>query len=174
MGSAAIAAGAAQTSHPTRQGLVSMTQTFIDTIILVTLTGLVITVTKAYEMVDADGNALTGVNLTSTAFNEGLPIGGNVGGILVAICLVLFACTTLWGWSYYGDRVIERALGTKAVRPFRMVWVVMAFIGATIPLNVVWTFADIANGLMVIPNLIGILILRGIHLSPEGLVSGSR
>lgn len=162
MGSAAIAAGAAQTSHPTRQGLVSMTQTFIDTIILVTLTGLVITVTKAYEMVDADGNALTGVNLTSTAFNEGLPIGGNAGGILVAICLVLFACTTLWGWSYYGDRVIERALGTKAIRPFRMVWVVMAFIGATIPLNVVWTFADIANGLMVIPNLIGILILSNL------------
>lgn len=162
MGSTAIAAGAAQTSHPTRQGLVSMTQTFIDTIILVTLTGLVITVTKAYEMVDADGNALTGVNLTSTAFNEGLPIGGSVGGILVAICLVLFACTTLWGWSYYGDRVIERALGTKTVRPFRMVWVVMAFIGATIPLNVVWTFADIANGLMVIPNLIGILILSNL------------
>lgn len=162
MGSAAIAAGAAQTSHPTRQGLVSMTQTFIDTVILVTLTGLVITVTKAYEMVDADGNALTGVNLTSMAFNEGLPIGGSVAGILVAICLVIFACTTLWGWSYYGDRVIERALGTKAVRPFRMVWVVMAFIGATIPLNVVWTFADIANGLMVIPNLIGILILSNL------------
>ncbi|MGO1942963.1 MAG: alanine/glycine:cation symporter family protein [Ancrocorticia sp.] len=162
MGSAAIAAGAAQTSHPTRQGLVSMTQTFIDTIILVTLIGLVITVTKAYQMVDGNGDALTGVNLTSTAFNEGLPVGGNVGGILVAICLVLFACTTLWGWSYYGDRVIERALGTRAIRPFRLVWVVMAYIGATIPLNVVWLFADIANGLMVIPNLIGILILSGL------------
>ncbi|MFT3944716.1 MAG: sodium:alanine symporter family protein [Ancrocorticia sp.] len=162
MGSAAIAAGAAQTSHPTRQGLVSMTQTFIDTIIMVTLTGLVITITKAYEMVDASGNALTGVNLTSTAFNEGLGVGGNVGGVLVAICLVLFASTTLWGWSYYGDRAIERALGTKAILPFRLVWVVMAYIGATIPLNVVWLFSDIANGLMVIPNLIGILILSGL------------
>lgn len=159
MGSAAIAAGAAQTSHPTRQGLVSMTQTFIDTIILVTLTGLVITVTRAYELVDEDGSALTGVNLTSTAFNEGLGWGGNAGGILVAVCLVLFASTTMWGWSYYGDRVVARAFGAKAIRPFRMVWVVVAFIGATIPLNVVWLFSDIANGLMVIPNLIGILIL---------------
>lgn len=162
MGSAAIAAGAAQTRHPTRQGLVSMTQTFIDTLILVTLTGLVITVTKAYELVDGVGEALTGANLTATAFNVGLGVGGNLGGILVALCLVLFASTTLWGWSYYGDRAIERALGTGAVLPFRMVWVVVAFVGATIPLNVVWAFADIANGLMVIPNLIGILILSGL------------
>ncbi|MFA5606177.1 MAG: sodium:alanine symporter family protein [Leucobacter sp.] len=162
MGSAAIAAGAAQTSHPTRQGLVSMTQTFIDTIIMVTLTGLVITVTKAYQMVDADGNAFTGVNLTSTALNEGLGLGGNVGGILVAICLVLFASTTLWGWSYYGERAVERALGTRAILPFRLVWVVMSFVGATIPLAMVWTLSDIANGLMVLPNLIGILILSNL------------
>lgn len=159
MGSAAIAAGAAQTSHPTRQGLVSMTQTFIDTIIMVTLTGLVITVTGAYKLTDAAGDALTGVNLTSTAFNEGLGLGGNVGGILVAICLVLFASTTLWGWSYYGERAVERALGTRAILPFRLLWVVMAFIGATTPLAIVWTFSDIANGLMVLPNLIGILVL---------------
>ncbi|KAB1654518.1 sodium:alanine symporter family protein [Pseudoclavibacter chungangensis] len=163
MGSAAIAAGAAQTTHPTRQGLVSMTQTFIDTLILVTLTGLVITVTRAYEQVDANGEALTGVNLTSTAFNIGLGTEqSNLGGILVAICLVLFASTTLWGWSYYGERAIERALGTRSILPFRLVWVVMSFIGATIPLSVVWTFSDIANGLMVIPNLIGILILSGL------------
>lgn len=162
MGSAAIAAGAAQTSHPTRQGLVSMTQTFIDTFILVTMTGLVITVTRAYELVGADGVALTGANLTATAFNNGLGVDNNPGGILVAICLVLFASTTLWGWSYYGERAVERALGTKAILPFRLVWVVMAFVGATIPLTVVWTFADIANGLMVIPNLIGILILSNL------------
>ncbi|GAA3971010.1 sodium:alanine symporter family protein [Gordonia caeni] len=160
MGSAAIAAGAAQTSHPVRQGLVSMTQTFIDTIILVTLTALVIVVSGAYTQTDAAGEALTGVRLTSAAFNEGLP--GNIGGYVVALCLLLFALTTLWGWSYYGERAIERAVGTRAILPFRLVWVVMAFVGATIPLATVWTFADIMNGFMVIPNLIGILILSGL------------
>lgn len=160
MGSAAIAAGAAQTSHPTRQGLVSMTQTFIDTIILVTLTALAIVVTEAYTLVDAAGTALTGVSLTAEAFTIGLP--GSIGGYVVSLCLTMFALTTLWGWSYYGERAVERAVGTRGILPFRLVWVVMAYIGATIPLATVWTFSDIMNGLMVIPNLIGILILSGL------------
>lgn len=160
MGSAAIAAGAAQTSHPVRQGLVSMTQTFIDTIILVTMTALVIVVTDAYTFIDDAGDALTGVNLTSAAFSEGLP--GEWGGWIVAISLIMFASTTLWGWSYYGERAIERAVGTRAITPFRLVWVVMAYVGCTIPLATVWTLADIMNGLMVIPNLIGILILSNL------------
>ena len=160
MGSAAIAAGAAKTSHPVRQGLVSMTQTFIDTIILVTLTALAIVVTGAYTLTDEAGEALTGVRLTSQAFTMGLP--GDIGGYVVALCLLLFALTTLWGWSYYGERAIERALGTRAILPFRLVWVVMAFVGATIPLETVWTFSDVMNGLMVIPNLIGILILSNL------------
>lgn len=160
MGSAAIAAGAAKTSHPVRQGLVSMTQTFIDTIILVTLTALAIVVTGAYALTDDAGKALTGVRLTSQAFGMGLP--GDIGGYVVALCLLLFALTTLWGWSYYGERAIERAIGTRAILPFRLIWVVMAFVGATIPLETVWTFSDVANGLMVIPNLIGILILSNL------------
>ncbi len=160
MGSAAIAAGAAKTSHPVRQGLVSMTQTFIDTIILVTLTALAIVVTGAYTLTDEAGEALTGVRLTSEAFTLGLP--GEIGGYVVALCLLLFALTTLWGWSYYGERAIERALGTGAVLPFRLVWVVMAYVGATTPLETVWTFSDVMNGLMVIPNLIGLLILSNL------------
>lgn len=160
MGSAAIAAGAAQTSHPVRQGLVSMTQTFIDTIILVTLTALVIVVTGAWQLTDSAGEGLTGVVLTATAFEMGLP--GSFGSFVVAFCLILFASTTLWGWYYYGERAAVRVFGTKAILPLKIIWVAASFVGCTIPLAMVWTLADIGNALMVIPNLIGILILSGL------------
>lgn len=154
MGSAAIAAAAAKTTHPVRQGMVSMTQTFIDTIIVVTMTGLVLISTGVWQ------EGLPKGIMTSEAFSHGLP--GSWGGYIVAIGIVMFAFSTILGWSYYGDRSVERLLGVKAVLPYRIIFTIVAFIGATIPLEVVWNFADVLNGLMALPNLIGLLVLSGL------------
>ena len=154
MGSAAIAAAAAQTTHPVRQGLVSMTQTFIDTIIVVSCTGLVLVTTGVW---DDDSNAAV---LTSMAFSHGLP--GNWGQYIVALGVVMFAASTILGWSYYGDRCVERLFGARATLAYRIVFTIVVYIGATIPLGIVWSFADIMNGLMALPNLIGLLILSGL------------
>lgn len=158
MGSAAIAAAAAQTTHPVRQGLVSMTQTFIDTIIVVSMTGLVLVTTGVWQ--GTPGNPPDKNVLTSEAFSHGLP--GNWGGQIVAIGIVLFAFSTILGWAYYGDRCIERLFGVRAVLPYRIIFTIVVYIGATIPLNVVWSMADIFNGLMAVPNLIGLLLLSGL------------
>lgn len=155
MGSAAIAAGAAQTSHPVRQGLVSMTQTFIDTIIVVSFTGLVLISTGVWD--EGKSNAAT---MTAKAFQTALP--GQWGGSIVAISVVFFAFSTILGWSYYGERCAERAFGRHGSLPYRIIFTAIVFVGATTELNVVWTFADLANGLMAIPNLIGLLILSGL------------
>ncbi len=154
MGSAAIAAAAAKTSHPVRQGLVSMTQTFIDTIIVVTMTGLVLVTTGVWE--SGESAAL----LTGMAFSHGLP--GQWGGYIVTIGVVLFAFSTILGWSYYGDRSIERLFGVKATLPYRIIFTIVVYIGATIPLKIVWSFADVMNGLMALPNLLGLLVLSGL------------
>lgn len=160
MGSAAIAAAAAQTNHPVRQGLVSMTQTFIDTIIVVTMTGLAIVVTGAWSAVDAAGDQISAALMTGEAFTQGLP--GEWGHWVVTIGLILFAFSTLLGWSYFGERNIERIFGRKAVMPFRVFWSLVVFVGATTQLSVVWSFSDVMNGLMALPNLIGLLILSGL------------
>ncbi|KOS57084.1 MULTISPECIES: alanine/glycine:cation symporter family protein [Rhodococcus] len=154
MGSAAIAAAAAQTTHPVRQGLVSMTQTFIDTIIVVTFTGMVIITTGAWK------SGEQGAAMTSLAFSDGL--GGDWGSWIVTISVVFFAFSTILGWSYYGDRCVERLVGRGGVLPYRAVFVLVVYIGATTELEVVWNFSDVMNGLMALPNLVGLLILSGL------------
>ncbi|WP_029149566.1 alanine/glycine:cation symporter family protein [Microbacterium indicum] len=161
MGSAAIAASAAQTSHPVRQGLVSMTQTFIDTIIVVTCTGLVIVTTGVWNQVDPEtGGQISAALMTGEAFSHGLP--GDWGHYIVTIGLVLFAGSTILGWSYYGERNIERLFGRRLVLPFRIVFSLVVYVGCTTELSVVWSFSDVMNGLMALPNLIGLLILSGL------------
>lgn len=154
MGSAAIVAAAAKTKHPVRQGLVSMTQTFIDTIIVVSMTGLVILTTGVWR------EGKTGAALTAQGFSTGLP--GNWGGIIVAIALIFFAYSTVLGWAYYGERNVERLLGVRFVVPYRVLFSAIVLLGAVSELTVVWTFSDIANGLMALPNLIGLLICSGL------------
>ncbi|RRH74728.1 alanine/glycine:cation symporter family protein [Falsigemmobacter faecalis] len=161
MGSAAIAAASAQTTHPVRQGLVSMTQTFIDTIIVVSCTGLVIVTTGVWAEVDpATGAQIPASVMTGAAFSHGLP--GNWGHWIVTLGLVLFAYSTVLGWAYYGERNIERLFGRRAVGPFRLFFSAVVYIGCTVELGVVWNFSDVTNGLMAIPNLIGLLILSGL------------
>ncbi|MFF8817375.1 alanine/glycine:cation symporter family protein [Leucobacter sp. NPDC015123] len=161
MGSAAIAAAAAQTSHPVRQGLVSMTQTFIDTIIVVTMTGLVIVTTGTYSQIDpATNEQLSPALMTGQAFSHGLP--GEWGHWVVTIGLVMFAFSTILGWAYYGERNIVRIFGRKIAVPFRVVFSLIVFVGATTQLDIAWSFSDMMNGLMAIPNLIGLLILSGL------------
>ena len=155
MGSAAIAAAAAKTTHPVRQGLVSMTQTFIDTIVVVTMTGLVIVTTGVWK----DGADSAG-SMTANAFREGL--GAEWGGTIVSLSVVFFAFSTILGWSYYGERSVERAFGLWASTPYRMIFTCVVFVGATSELTLAWTFSDLANGLMAIPNLIGLLVLSGL------------
>ena len=155
MGSAAIAAAAAKTTHPVRQGLVSMTQTFIDTIIVVTMTGLVIITTGVWDT--GEENA---ANMTAQAFSKG--IGSDWGGTIVSLSIVFFAFSTILGWSYYGERNAERAFGPWASLPYRMLFTCVVFVGATTEIGLAWTFADIANGLMALPNLVGMLILSGL------------
>ncbi|MDN5571073.1 MAG: sodium:alanine symporter family protein [Propionibacteriaceae bacterium] len=155
MGSAAIAAAAAQTSHPTRQGLVSMTQTFIDTIIVVTMTGLVLVITGTWT-----GGRANASTLTSQAFDAGL--GVTWGHYIVTIALMMFAYSTILGWCYYGERNVEKLFGRRWVMPYRVVFSLMVFVGATLSLDLVWTFSDLANGLMAMPNLIGLLLLSGL------------
>lgn len=155
MGSAAIAAAAAKTPHPARQALVSMTQTFIDTLIVVTITGLVIVVTGVWDM----GRDEAGI-MTAKAFEAGLP--GHWGGTIVSLSIIFFAFSTIVGWSYYGERALSSLFGRVATIPYRMFFTVVVFMGAVTELDVVWSFSDLANGLMAIPNLIGLLILSGL------------
>ncbi len=149
LGSAPIAAAAAQTKHPVTQALVSMTQTFIDTIVVCTMTGLVLIMTGAWD------NGKTGAELTTIAFGAGMPGGAYV----VTIGLMLFAYSTILGWSYYGEKSIEYLFGRKAVMPYRLIFVVFVGLGAIAKLNLVWNLSDTFNGLMAIPNLIGLLLL---------------
>lgn len=161
MGSAAIAAASAQTTHPVRQGLVSMTQTFIDTIIVVSCTGLVIITTGVWNEIDpATGQQISAAIMTGQAFSHGLP--GQWGHWIVTIGLVLFAYSTILGWAYYGERNFERLVGRAGVMPFRVFFSLIVFLGCTVQLGVVWNFSDVMNGLMAIPNLIGLLIMSGL------------
>jgi AGCS family alanine or glycine:cation symporter len=149
LGSSPIAAAAAQTHHPVTQALVSMTQTFIDTIIVCTMTGLVLVLTGAWD------SGKTGAELTLSAFDIGMP----GGSYIVTIGLILFAYSTILGWCYYGEKSIEYLLGIKAVKPYRYVYIAFVGVGALAKLNLVWSLSDTFNGLMAIPNLIGLLLL---------------
>ncbi len=154
LGSAGIAAAAAQTREPARQALVSMTQTFIDTIVVCTFTGLTIITSGAWT------SGQDGAGLTQLAFREGLP--GQWGGWVVAVSLSLFAFSTILGWSYYGEKSIEYLLGERAILPYRIVFIVAVFFGAVRSLEFVWTLSDVMNGLMALPNLVGLLLLSGV------------
>ncbi len=166
LGSAAIAHAAARTNDPVRQGLIAMLGTFIDTLILCTITALVIvTAHVPVEMADGSTQMLaawasgeTGAALSALAFGAGLPVGG---AWLVTFGLMLFAFTTILGWSYYGERSAEYLFGARIVMPYRYVWVLFVFIGANVQLNLVWAVSDIINALMAIPNLIALLLLSG-------------
>ncbi len=162
LGTAGFAAAAAKSSHPALQALVSMTQTFLDTLVVCSVTGLVILVTGAWTQPDAAGRLLTGSPLTMAAFSTGLP--GHWGGWVVTIGLVLFAYSTLIGWSYYGEKAFVYLFGLRVVRPYRIVFCVAVFFGAMTELTMVWNLADIANGLMALPNLIGLLCLLPVVL----------
>lgn len=152
LGSAPIAHAAAKTNSPVRQGLIAMLGTFIDTLVVCTLTGLVIIVTGAWQ-----GSA-EGAGMSQAAFSGTIPFGGE----LIAICLSLFAFTTLLAWSYYGERCAQYLFGERVVTPFRILWVLAIPLGANMSLGLVWILADILNGLMAIPNLIALLALSGV------------
>ncbi|HEL2314583.1 TPA: sodium:alanine symporter family protein [Streptococcus suis] len=151
LGSAPIAAAAAKSDNPVEQGLISMTGTFIDTLIICSLTGLSILVTGQWTT-----EGLAGAPLTQAAFAT---VFGNTGSIALTISLVLFAFTTILGWSYYGERCIEFLFGTKSILPYRLLFVAMVALGGFLKLDLIWTIADIVNGLMALPNLIALLAL---------------
>jgi len=151
MGTAPIAQAAAKPGDPVLQGTVAMLGTFIDTIIVCTMTALVIVISGLY------GQGESGVALTMSAFNKGLP----GAAWLVTFGTVFFTGTTILGWGYYSERCLEFLVGTGAIKPFRLVWVAVVVFGAVATGGVIWTIADILNGLMAIPNLIGLLLLSG-------------
>ena len=155
LGSAPIAAAAARTKDPVRQGLVSMTGTFIDTIVICTMTGLSIVITGTWN------TGLEGVEITTAAFQKGLPFPPVVASFALMICLVFFAFTTILGWDYYGERCLEYLFNKnmKAVRAYRWLYIICVFIGPYMTVAAVWNIADIFNALMAIPNLIALLVL---------------
>lgn len=152
LGSAAIAHAPAKTDEPVREGLVAMIGPFIDTIIVCTMTALVIITSGLWDCGES------GANLSSLAYQKSLPV---IGKYIVSIGLTLFAFTTIIGWSYYGDRNVEYLFGDKAVKIYHIIFVLIIPIGAVLKLDIVWNFCDISNGLMAIPNLIGLLGLSG-------------
>ena len=159
LGSAPIAAAAAQTKEPVRQGLVSMTGTFIDTIVICTLTGLSIVITGAWQV-----EGLEGVQVTTYAFQNGLPFPAEVSSFILMLCLVFFAFTTILGWDYYSERCLEYLSGgnMKHVKIYRWVYIFAVFIGPYMTVSAVWTIADIFNGLMAVPNMIALFALSGV------------
>ncbi len=150
LGSAPIAAAAARTKDPVKQALVGMTQTFIDTLVVCTMTALIILTAPAWTQ------GVSAAELTTVSFAHTL---GDAGVIIVAVATALFAYSTLIGWSYYGEKSIEFLLGEKSIRPYRVIFVVFVLIGSVSTLDAVWNFSDVANGLMAIPNLIALFVL---------------
>ena len=159
MGSAAITAAAATTDNPVRQGYINMTGTFWDTIVVCTITGLAIASSGVLGMTNEAGEMLTGSDVTIAAFKT---ILGTSGGWLVTIGITLFAFSTILGWEYHGEKAFEYLLGThKFNMIYRVVFSLVAYLGCTQTLSLVWNFSDIANALMAIPNLICMLLLSG-------------
>lgn len=158
LGSAPIAAAAAQTNEPVRQGLVSMTGTFIDTIVICTMTGFSIVLTGAYTQ------GLEGVAVTAYAFQAGLPFSAKVCEGILMLCLIFFAFTTILGWDYYSERCLEYLTGKHelTMKVYRWLYILAVFIGPFLTVSAVWTIADIFNALMALPNLVAILALSGV------------
>ncbi|HUW50333.1 MAG TPA: sodium:alanine symporter family protein [Sulfuricella sp.] len=150
LGSAPIAAAAARTHDPVKQALVSMTQTFIDTLVVCTMTALVILTATSWT------KGISAGQLTSASFGETL---GSTGEIIVALATALFAYSTLIGWNYYGEKAIEYLFGSRSIRIYRIVFIAVVVVGAMMNLEFVWNFSDLMNGMMALPNLIGLLWL---------------
>jgi alanine or glycine:cation symporter, AGCS family len=150
---------AAETDHPVRQGLYGIFEVFVDTILICTTTGLVVLVSGDWQ------GGVTGAALSAQALSSGLP--GTWGGIIVTVGLVLFAFSTLIGWSYYGETGAVYLFGTRAALPYRLLWLLFIYLGAVGSLQLVWSVSDTLNGLMAIPNLVSVLIslplLRRLH-----------
>lgn len=155
LGSAPIAAAAAKTKSCVRQGLISMTGTFIDTIIVCTMTGLVLVTTGAWNTEHA------GAAMTNYAFSVGLPMA-SIGKFIVTIGLLFFSFTTIIGWNYYGERCTEYLFGVKGIKPYRYLFIALVAVGAFLKLDLIWIIADIVNALMALPNLIALLGLSGV------------
>ena len=153
LGSAPIAAAAAQTREPVRQGLISMTGTFLDTIIVCTMTGIVLVLTGAWNNPE-----LAGATVTNYAFAQGL--GTSIGATIVTVGLLFFAFTTILGWCYYGERCFVYLVGIRGVKLYRLAYIVLVGLGSFLHLNLIWIIADIVNGLMAFPNLIALIGLR--------------
>ncbi|KJY70704.1 sodium:alanine symporter [Vibrio coralliilyticus] len=153
LGSAPMAAAAAKTDSCVRQGLISMTGTFFDTIIICTMTGLALILTGAWQ------SDFAGAAMTTHAFAVGLN-AETLGPILVSVGLIFFAFTTILGWNYYGERCVVFLFGTKAVLPYKVIFLALVASGAFLHLDMIWIIADIVNGLMAVPNLIGLILLR--------------
>ena len=162
LGSAPIAAAAAKTNEPVRQGLVTMTGTFIDTIIVCTMTGLAIIISGCGEETE-----LKGVMITMKAFDYGLPFSERVSSFILMVCLAVFAFTTILGWNYYSERCLSYLIGANrtAASVYRWVYIAAVFIGPYLAVEAVWNMADIFNGLMAIPNVIAIILLSGVVAS---------
>ncbi|GAD88723.1 putative sodium/alanine symporter [Vibrio halioticoli NBRC 102217] len=162
LGSAPMAAAAAKTDSCARQGLISMTGTFFDTIIICTMTGLALIITGAWQ------SDLAGAMMTTHAFAVGLN-ADVLGPILVSVGLLFFAFTTILGWNYYGERCVVYLFGTKAILPYKVVFIALVFSGAFMKLDMIWLIADIVNGLMAVPNLIGLIALRQVVIAETKL-----
>jgi alanine or glycine:cation symporter, AGCS family len=152
LGSAPIVAAAAQTKNPVRQALVSSTGTFWDTVVVCAMTGLVIVNSGLWQ------NGLNGAALTKAAFGQ----YHEIGSFALAVALLTFVFSTILGWSYYGEKAAEYLFGGGAIKPYRVLWVIAVMIGSVASLKMVWSFADITNGLMAIPNLISLIALNGV------------
>ena len=149
LGSAPIAHAAAATNSPVRQGTIAMLGTFIDTLVICTMTGLVLVVTGVWS------GEPQGAAMTLSAFKAQLPFGE----VILSVCIVLFAFSTMLGWSYYGERCAEFLAGPRIILPFRVLWVIGIFVGTQMSLDLVWKMSDALNGLMAIPNLIALVLL---------------
>ncbi len=162
LGSAPIAACAAKVDSPAKQGLISMTGTVIDTLIICTMTGLCIVTTGAHNAAESLG--LEGAQVTNYAFSNGLPVPSAVGSFILMICLIFFAFTTILGWDYYSEKCLEYLAGGNMtpVKIYRWLYILAVFIGPFLTVSFVWTFADIFNGLMAVPNLIALFALGGV------------
>lgn len=171
LGSAPIAAAAAQSNEPVRQGLVSMTGTFIDTIVVCTMTGLSIVLTGAWKV-----EGLKGVQITTYAFSHGLPIPNSVSAFILMLCLVFFAFTTIVGWNYYSERCLEYLTkgNMKVVMVYRWIYILAVFIGPFMTVEAVWTIADIFNGLMALPNVIALFALSGVVVAETKAYFGAK
>ncbi|MHA7872911.1 MAG: alanine:cation symporter family protein, partial [Hyphococcus sp.] len=163
-GSTPIAHAAAKTDDPVRQGEIAMLGTFIDTIVICTMTALVILSVQGQFAAEngfvdyAWQGTLQGAEVTTAVFSQGIPFGG----VFIAVALAIFAFTTILGWSYYIEQAVTFLVGDWAAKPIRYVWVVMVFIGALQPIDFVWKLGGVANAAMAVPNLIAILLLSGV------------